>query len=125
MSEETNTNPRLCKKSQSPTKIINTDDKDNIANKNMTEQVSNKSKMFLLSGKLTKEFTEEDELDGISISYREQDKKKIKLMSLDLLLKKIVTENFIEKNPILILLNCIFNINILANCYFPISALIL
>ena len=106
MSEETNTNPRLGKKSQSPTKIINTDDKDNIVNKNMTEQVSNKSKMFLLTAKLTKEFAEEDELDGISITYREQDKKKIKLISLDLLLKKIVTENFIEKNPFTIFSFC-------------------
>ena len=45
-------------------------------------------------------------MDGISIKYREQDKKKIKLISLDLLLKKIVTENFIEKNPFTIFSFC-------------------
>ena len=71
----------------------------------MTEQVSNKSKAFLLNGKLTAEFTEEDELEGITITYKEQDKK-IKSMTFDLLLKKIVTENFIEKNPIQIYSFC-------------------
>ena len=54
---------------------------------------------------MTQEFTEEDELEGISIAYKEQDKK-IKLISLDLLLKKIIFENFIEKNPIQIFSFC-------------------
>ena len=106
MSEETNTNPILGKKSYSPSKMLNSDEKNIIVNKNMTEQVSNKSKNFLISSKLTKEFIEEDEYEGISITYREQDKKKIKSITLDLLLKKIVTENFIEKNPIPIFSFC-------------------
>jgi hypothetical protein len=104
MSEETNTNPKLGKKSQSPIKLKNTDDKNFIVNKNMTEQVSNKSKVFLLNSKLTEEYQEEEELDGISITYKEQNK--IKLITLDLLLKKIVTENFIDKNPIQIFSFC-------------------
>jgi len=104
MSEETNTNPKLGKKSQSPIKLKNTDDKNFIVNKNMTEQVSNKSKIFLLNSKLTEEYQEEEELDGISIAYKEQNK--IKLITLDLLLKKIVTENFIDKNPIQIFSFC-------------------
>ena len=104
MSEETNTNPKLGKKSQSPIKLKNTDDKNFIVNKNMTEQVSNKSKVFLLNSKLTEEYQEEEELDGISITYKEQNK--IKLITLDLLLKKIVTENFIDKNPIQIYSFC-------------------
>ena len=104
MTEETNTNQKIGKKSQSPSKIINKEDEKNIIMKNMTEQITNKTKTFFLS-KMTKEFIEEDEVDGISITYKEQDKK-IKLMSLDLLLKKIVTENFIEKNPILIYSFC-------------------
>ena len=104
MSEETNTNSKLGKKSHSPLKITNKDDEKNLLNKNMTEQITNKSKTFLYS-KMTKEFTEEDEIEGLSIAYKEQDKK-IKLMSLDLLLKKIVTENFLETNPILIYSFC-------------------
>ena len=68
----------------------------------MTEQISNKSKNFLLS--LTKDFSEEDDYEGITITFRED--KKIKLITLDLLLKKIVKENFIEKNPIQIYAFC-------------------
>ena len=106
MSEETTSNPILSKKSQSPTKItVKDEDKKNVINYNKTEQISNKNKGFLLNEKVSPEFTEEDELEGITITYKEQDKK-IKAMTFDLLLKKIVTENFIEKNPIQIYSFC-------------------
>ena len=114
MSEETNQtpNPILTKKSQSPKKLTSKDEikgmekeTNKIINKNMTEQVSNKSKSYLLTGKMTQEFTEEDELENISITYREEHKK-IKLITLDLLLRKIIFENFIEKNPIEIFSFC-------------------
>ena len=105
MSEEIANNPILGEKSQSPSKIINNNDEKDLKNKNMTEESSNKSKGYLLKGKLTKEFIDEDELDGISITYKENEKK-IKTITLDLLLKKIVTENFIEKNPIQIFSFC-------------------
>ena len=114
MSEETNStpNPILAKKSQSPKKLTSKEENkgiekeaNKIITKNMTEQVSNKSKSYLLTGKMTQEFTEEDELENISITYREEHKK-IKLISLDLLLKKIIFENFIDKNPIEIFSFC-------------------
>ena len=104
MEEEPKKNPILGKKTHSPKKLT-TKEEENLMQKNMTEQVTNKSKAFLLSSKMTQEFTEEDELEGISIAYKEQDKK-IKLISLDLLLKKIIFENFIEKNPIQIFSFC-------------------
>ena len=104
MEEEPKKNPILGKKTLSPKKLT-TKEEENLMQKNMTEQVTNKSKAFLLSSKMTQEFTEEDELEGISIAYKEQDKK-IKLISLDLLLKKIIFENFIEKNPIQIFSFC-------------------
>ena len=104
--EETNSNSILNKKSQSPSKMTSKEDsEDMLMNKVMTEQISNKSKSFLLTGKLTKDYKDEEELEGISIIFKEQDKK-IKYITLDLLLKKIVTENFIEKNPIQIFSFC-------------------
>ena len=105
MEEEPKKNPILGKKTLSPKKLTTKEEENLMQNKNMTEQVTNKSKAFLLSSKMTQEFTEEDELEGISIAYKEQDKK-IKLISLDLLLKKIIFENFIEKNPIQIFSFC-------------------
>ena len=105
MEEEPKKNPILGKKTHSPKKLTTKEEENLMQNKNMTEQVTNKSKAFLLSSKMTQEFTEEDELEGISIAYKEQDKK-IKLISLDLLLKKIIFENFIEKNPIQIFSFC-------------------
>ena len=92
MSEE------IKKNSQSPTKLK--EEETNIhSNKIMTEQVTNKSKGFLFSSKLSKEYIEEDEIDGMSIFYKDKGPK-IKLMSIDLLLKKIIFDNFIEKYPI-------------------------
>ena len=107
MSEETKKNPIIGKKPHSPKKLIPATKEGNnlMPSKNMTEQISNKSKTFLLSSKMTQEFSEEDELEGISIIYKEQEKK-IKLISMDLLLKKIIFENFIEKNPIQIFSFC-------------------
>ena len=107
MSEENTPNPKIGKRAQSPSKITPIEDENNIkANKiiNMTEQVINKNKSLLL-GKLTEDFIDEEESEGISITYKEQNKK-IKTISLDLLLKKIVTENFIEQNPIQIYSFC-------------------
>ena len=104
--EETNTNTLLNKKSQSPSKMTPKEDNDDLSLKKiMTEQIINKNKSFLLTGTLTKDFKDEEELEGISIIFKEQTKK-IKLITYDLLLKKIVTENFIEKNPIQIFSFC-------------------
>jgi hypothetical protein len=103
--EETNNNPKIGKKSQSPKKLIMPkEEQNNFPKVNMTEQVSNKSKTFLITPKLTQEFDAEEE-EEMSIKYKEQDKK-IKLITLDYLLKKIIFENFIEKNPIIIYSFC-------------------
>ena len=102
---ETNNNPKIGKKSQSPKKLIMPkEEQNNFPKVNMTEQVSNKSKTFLITPKLTQEFDAEEE-EEMSIKYKEQDKK-IKLITLDYLLKKIIFENFIEKNPIIIYSFC-------------------
>ena len=103
MSEDESSNPKIGKIHQSPEKQKKESNENNaFINKNMTEQISNKSKNFLIS--LTKDFSEEDDYEGITITFRED--KKIKLITLDLLLKKIVKENFIEKNPIQIYAFC-------------------
>ena len=105
MSEETNSNPKIGKKSQSPKKLILLkEEPNNFPKGNMTEQITNKSKTFLITPKLTQDF-DADEDEEMSIKYREQDKK-IKLITLDYLLKKIIFENFIDKNPILIFAFC-------------------
>ena len=107
MSEGNTPNPKIGKRAQSPSKITPMEDENNLkSNKiiNMTEQVINKNKSLLL-GKLTEDFIDEEESEGISITYKEQNKK-VKTISLDLLLKKIVTENFIEQNPIQIYSFC-------------------
>ena len=62
--EEANNNPKISKKSQSPKKLIinNTkEEQNNFPKINMTEQVSNKSKTFLINQKLTQEFDAEEE----------------------------------------------------------------
>ena len=105
MSEETNNIPKIGKKSHSPSKTISNEDKNKVITKNLTEQKTDKSKAFLLSSVLTKEYTDEEEVEGITINYKDQERK-IKSITLDLLLKKIVTENFIEKNPIQIFSFC-------------------
>ena len=105
MSEETNNIPKIGKKSHSPSKTISNEDKNKVITKNLTEQKTDKSKTFLLSSVLTKEYTDEEEVEGITITYRDPERK-IKSITLDLLLKKIVTENFIEKNPIQIFSFC-------------------
>ena len=89
------------KKSESPEKIkTEKETLDSINKINLTEQVQNNSKRksFIL-GKITKEFKEEDEEKEINIKYKEHGNK-IMAMSLDLLLKKITTENFVNENPI-------------------------
>ena len=103
--EEVNNNQKIGKKSQSPKKLtMPKEEQNNFPKINMTEQISNKSKTFLMSQKLTQEFDAEEE-EEMSIKYKEQDKK-IKLITLDYLLKKIIFENFIEKNPIIIFAFC-------------------
>ena len=54
---------------------------------------------------ITKEFIEEEEKNNINIKYK-KDGISLDAMSLDLLLKKIVTENFLKKNPIKIYSFC-------------------
>jgi len=95
------------KKSESPEKIKTEEEKlDSINKINLTEQVENnaKRKSFILH-KFTKEFKEEDEEKEINIKYKEYGKK-IMAMSLDLLLKKITLENFVNENPIKIYSFC-------------------
>jgi len=95
------------KKSGSPEKIKTEEEKlDSINKINLTEQVENnaKRKSFILH-KFTKEFKEEEEEKEINIKYKEYGKK-IMAMSLDLLLKKITLENFVNENPIKIYSFC-------------------
>ena len=95
------------KKSESPPHINNKEEDINKINKlNLTEQVENnmKRKSFITK-KLTKEFVEEEEEKEINIKYKEHGKKMVAI-SLDLLLKKIVNENFLEENPIKIYSFC-------------------
>ena len=97
----------LEKKSESPPHISNKEEDINKINKlNLTEQVENnmKRKSFITK-KLTKEFVEEEEEKEINIKYKEHGKKMVAI-SLDLLLKKIVNENFLEENPIKIYSFC-------------------
>ena len=95
------------KKSESPPHINNKEEDINKINKlNLTEQVENnmKRKSFITK-KLTKQFVEEEEEKEINIKYKEHGKKMVAI-SLDLLLKKIVNENFLEENPIKIYSFC-------------------
>ena len=63
-----------------------------------------KARTFL-GQKITKDYKEEEEENEINIKYKEYGKK-IKQISLDLLLKKVVKENFVEENPIQIYSFC-------------------
>ena len=101
---ESNNSPE--KKSESPIKNLTKEDNLNSINKiNLTEQVDNNKRKSFITPKIKKEFIEEDEEKEINIKYKEHGNKMI-AMSLDLLLKKIVTENFIEENPIKIYSFC-------------------
>ena len=105
--EENDPKKSLEKKSESPPHISNKEEDINKINKlNLTEQVENnmKRKSFITK-KLTKEFVEEEEEKEINIKYKEHGKKMVAI-SLDLLLKKIVNENFLEENPIKIYSFC-------------------
>ena len=105
--EENDPKKSLEKKSESPPHINNKEEDINKINKlNLTEQVENnmKRKSFITK-KLTKEFVEEEEEKEINIKYKEHGKKMVAI-SLDLLLKKIVNENFLEENPIKIYSFC-------------------
>ena len=55
---------------------------------------------------ISNDFLEEEEQEGINIIYKDSEHKQIKLLSLNLLLKKIVIENFIEDNPLIIYYFC-------------------
>ena len=101
---ESNNSPE--KKSESPIKNLTKEDNLNSINKiNLTEQVDNNKRKSFITPKIKKEFIEEDEEKEINIKYKEHGNKMI-AMSLDLLLKKIVIENFIEENPIKIYSFC-------------------
>ena len=101
---ESNNSPE--KKSESPIKNLTKDENLNSINKiNLTEQVDNNKRKSFITPKIKKEFIEEDEEKEINIKYKEHGNKMI-AMSLDLLLKKIVIENFIEENPIKIYSFC-------------------
>ena len=103
--KETNNSPE--KKTESPKNINLKEENLKSINKiNLTVQVTNnmKTKAFT-STKLTKEFNEEEEEKEINIKYKEHGSKII-AMSLDLLLKKITSENFVQDNPIIIYAFC-------------------
>ena len=103
--KETNKSPE--KKTESPKNINLKEENIKSINKiNLTVQVTNnmKTKTFT-STKLTKEFNEEEEEKEINIKYKEHGSKII-AMSLDLLLKKITSENFVQENPIIIYAFC-------------------
>ena len=101
---ESNNSPE--KKSESPIKNLTKEENLNSINKiNLTEQVDNNKRKSFITPKIKKEFIEEDEEKEINIKYKEHGNKMI-AMSLDLLLKKIVIENFIEENPIKIYSFC-------------------
>ena len=105
--EQKETNKSSEKKTESPKNINLKEENIKSINKiNLTVQVTNnmKTKTFT-STKLTKEFTEEDEEKEINIKYKEHGSKII-AMSLDLLLKKITSENFVQENPIIIYAFC-------------------
>ena len=91
--------------SQSPSKISINEKKDNINTKAITEEIIKKRKELSLYTTLTKDYVEEEEKENINIVFKEQDHT-IKFITLDLLLKKIVKENFMENNPILIYSFC-------------------
>ena len=98
------------KLNQSPIKKLKVEDYNynsiNVKNLNLTEQVPNKIKSRSFMGtKITKDYKEEDEENELNIKYKEYGKK-IKAITLDLLLKKITKENFLEENPILIYSFC-------------------
>ena len=105
--EENDPKKSLEKKSESPPHINNKEEDINKINKlNLTEQVdSNMKRKSFITKKLTKEFVEEEEEKEINIKYKEHGKKMVAI-SLDLLLKKIVNENFLEENPIKIYSFC-------------------
>ena len=103
--KDSNNSPE--KKYESPPHKNLIEEDINLINKlNLTEQVPNKikSKAFTAT-KLTKEYIEADEEKDINIKYKEHGNKIIAI-SLDLLLKKIVKENFLEENQIKIYSFC-------------------
>ena len=93
-------------RNQSPIKKLKVEDLNSNDIKNFTEQIPNKMKARTFLGqKITKDYKEEEEENEINIKYKEYGKK-IKQISLDLLLKKVVKENFVEENPIQIYSFC-------------------
>ena len=70
--------------------------------KNEKENINLETKKVKI---ITKEYNEEDEKIDINIKYK-KDGISLFAISLDLLLKKIVTENFLKKNPIKIYSFC-------------------
>ena len=84
---------------QSPSKITPEEKSQIITTKINIEEIIKKRKALSLYTRLTKDYIEEDEIENINIIHKEQDRK-LKMITLDLLLKKIVKDNFMEDNPI-------------------------
>ena len=62
-----------------------------------------KDKSFNLLMNMIPQFKEaEEEMEGINIEYKDKDKNIINSISIDLLLKKIIFENYLEKHTLLI-----------------------
>ena len=107
MSDEKQSNPSPEKKLENNNKIILKEENENSINIiNKVEQEPNDIKeKNIKTSKITKEFVEQTEEKEINIKYK-QNENKITAMTLDLLLTKIVTENFVEENPIKIYSFC-------------------
>ena len=80
----------------------------NINNENFNKsQNPEDSSLNLTKNKeISNEFFEEEDQEGENIIYKDSEHKQIRLLSLDLLLKKIVIENLIEDNPLIIYYFC-------------------
>ena len=104
MSQET-LNISESDENQSPLKRTPEEKSQIITTKINIEEIIKKRKALSLYTRLTKDYIEEDEIENINIIHKEQDRK-LKMITLDLLLKKIVKDNFMEDNPILIYSFC-------------------
>ena len=86
--------------------IINDNLNINNENCNKSKITENQNINRTENKEISNEFFEEEEQEGVNIIYKDSERKQIKLLSLDLLLKKIVIENFIEDNPLIIYCFC-------------------
>ena len=82
--------------------ITEINNRTDIKETNKKENYIKKKSSNVIKDELLKIFNDEEEKNDLNIVYNESGKKSIKYISLDLLLKKIVIDDFIEKNILLI-----------------------